>query len=83
MVLAAPIITNNGTIQAQGGNGQAGSGSAAAGGGGGGAGGLIYIITRSYNGTAPSVTGGTGGAAVHGGVAGSAGAPGLVLQLSA
>ena len=80
-VIASPTITNNGLISSnggQGGNGFVGTGS---GGGGGGAGGLIYLITGSFTGTAPNVTGGVGGSGASGGAAGVTGDTGYVVHL--
>ena len=80
-VIASPTIVNSGLISSnggQGGNGFVGTGS---GGGGGGAGGLIYLITGSFTGSAPNVTGGVGGSGASGGAAGTTGDTGYVVHL--
>jgi hypothetical protein len=62
MVLASPLIVNNGTISCKGGNGgnaTATAGSAGAGSGGGG--GVIFLISPGFSGNTPSVAGGSPG----------------------
>jgi hypothetical protein len=63
--LAAPTVVNNGLIGARGGKGgnaaAAGAGTDSAGGGGGGGGGVVLIVTRSFSGSNPDVSGGAGG----------------------
>lgn len=81
IVIIAKAIVNNGTLEARGGNG-GNAVSSGGGGGGGGGGGKIFLITRSYTGTAPGVAGGSGGTGLGGGVTGSDGSAGLLIQLS-
>lgn len=80
-IVAANII-NYGTIEANGGNGAAGTANNCGGGAGAG-GGYIHIVTRSYMGDGTiQCLGGTGGASGGGaGVAGTAGSAGVVHTL--
>ncbi len=73
-IYAHHIDNRSGTIRSHGGNG--GNGSGTGGGGGGGGGGFIRIRCNIYQGTAPSVAGGSGGT---GNVAGASGSVGLVI----
>lgn len=81
IALFAPTVTNNGTINAKGGNGgtpTAGN----AGGGGGGSGGVIVVFSNTaWTAGTTSVVGGSGGGAVGTGAAGSAGSAGSVLNV--
>lgn len=81
IVIFANTVVNNGTISAIGGDG-AGAVSSGAGGGGGGGGGKIFIITRSYTGTNPTVAGGNGAAGLGGGGTGDNGQTGIALMLT-
>lgn len=86
IVIVAVSIINNGTIRSAGGAGGNASGGGAAGaGGGGGGGGLIIIVARTEaeNGAGVIVPGGLGGTSIDAGEAGSNGADGSVLRLTA
>lgn len=82
IMIAAPVIINEGTIEARGGNGHTGN-TGNSGGGGGGGGGQIWLITRDFSGNAPDVSGGLGGAGLGTGTAGADGNDGQVLYLPA
>jgi hypothetical protein len=79
MLLASPLITNEGTIRALGGDGGDGNG-AGSGGGGGGGGAILRLIRQALAGAGVwSVDGGVGGAASGGtSLPGLDGNPGLV-----
>lgn len=79
MVIGAPLIQNDGVIEARGGAGGTGGGGTGGGGGGGG-GGIIFVVTRQFLGTAVDVSGGLGGVAGGGGSNGSNGAAGYTFQ---
>lgn len=72
MVIVFHTIENEGTISANGGDGEDtpavfGSGNVAKGGGGGGGGGAVLGVCRTYTGNAPTATGGAAGASdTHG-----------------
>lgn len=79
VLINAPAINNQGTIQALGGNGANGV-AGNAGGGGGGGGGVVVLNTRSaLVGNAPLVTGGTGGTKAGTGANGSNGSTGTIF----
>jgi hypothetical protein len=75
--LGSPLITNNGTIRAKGGNGSDGTAAGGGGGGGGGGGRIVIAGGIAVVGTM-SVAGGTGGAGNGGGAAGSNGSTGTI-----
>lgn len=78
VALCSPIIDNSaGAIQSRGGAG-ASTVAVNCGGGGGGAGGIVYLVTDSYVGTLPDVSGGAAGAGT-GATAAQAGTAGLVV----
>jgi hypothetical protein len=78
VTLCSPIIDNSiGAIQARGGSG-ASTAAVNCGGGGGGAGGIVYLVTDSYVGTLPDVSGGAAGAGT-GATPAQAGTAGLVV----
>lgn len=79
IAIIAPLITNNGAIEARGGNGAPGQ-SGNSGGGGGGGGGRVVIV-GDLVGTAPDVSGGTGGAGLGTGNAGANGNDGYVITV--
>jgi hypothetical protein len=82
MVLASPLIANNGSIQSLGGLGAAASTSGlAAGGGGGGGGGVIFLIRGTRTGNTPVVTGGAGGSGAGGGATGTTGGTGTLVEV--
>ncbi|MBN2392104.1 MAG: hypothetical protein JXR84_15360 [Anaerolineae bacterium] len=88
LVIFAPVISNDGSIQAiggDGGNGSNATGDGSGGGGGtGGNGGLIAIACLVYSGNTPVVAGGTGGDGGTGGPSGQSGLTGydgLVIEL--
>lgn len=80
IAIIAPLITNNGAIEARGGNGAPGQ-SGNSGGGGGGGGGRVVIV-GDLVGTAPDVSGGTGGAGLGTGTAGTNGNAGYVISIA-
>jgi hypothetical protein len=86
LVLSAPQIINNGTIQSRGGNGAAGAtagdGSGNAGGGAGGGGGVVCIYGVSFTGNSPDVSGGIGAAGFNAGLPGTDGTAGSVISLT-
>lgn len=81
IVLAAPSIVNNGTIRAKGGN-SANATNNNSGTGGGGGGGNVYLICSTFTGTAPDVSGGTGGTPLGTGVQGSTGSTGYTFTFT-
>jgi len=80
--LAAPTITNAGSITAKGGKGAAGAGAGNQGGGGGGGGGNVIQVAGTFLGAGTTdVLGGAGGAGVNAGVAGTAGTAGTAVKI--
>jgi hypothetical protein len=80
IAIFAPVVTNAGTISANGGNGGT-PGAGNCGGGGGGAGGIILIYSRTaWTAGTTSVTGGTHGTHTGTGADGSDGTAGSVLN---
>lgn len=87
--IAARVLTNSGTISANGGNGGNGGNATGSdgggGGGGGGAGGVVVLMYKSITLGTVTVTGGTGGSGGTGGASGTSGASGTtgtIIQIA-
>ena len=81
MWIACPNIVNNGAIEARGGDGATPPSGGNCGGGGGGGGGRVILVTQTYTGTAPDVSGGAGAAGSGTGAAGANGTTGSIWTM--